>query len=138
MKWAQFINKYQKPILGAPIMKQFVLWSCFYVLSRHTNRMTDKGFNLFDECTTSCGHLFPQEEECKFTEDANWNKRKWRYSQNKDLSQKWHCQTLKASRIISSEIKISLLIVSWWCFSCLHIHGIGIQYTDLLFWKTIP
>ena len=26
--------------------------------------MRDKGFNLFDESTTRCGHLFPQEEEC--------------------------------------------------------------------------
>ena len=25
--------------------------------------MTDKGFNLFDECTARCVHLFPQEEE---------------------------------------------------------------------------
>ena len=32
----------------------------FYVLPRHTNIMTDKGFNIFDECT----HLSPQEEEC--------------------------------------------------------------------------
>ena len=24
----------------------------------------------------------------KFTEDANWNKRKWRYNENKDLSEK--------------------------------------------------
>ena len=26
--------------------------------------MTDKGFNLFDECAARCVHLFPQEEEC--------------------------------------------------------------------------
>ena len=25
--------------------------------------MTDKGFNLFDECAARCVHLFPQEEE---------------------------------------------------------------------------
>ena len=25
-------------------------------------------------------------------------------------------------------VKISLLILSWWCFSCLHIQRIGIQY----------
>ena len=71
----------------------------------------------------------------KFTEDANWNKRKWHYSQNKDLSRKWYCQTLKAFRIISSEMKISLLVLSWWCFSCQHILRIDIQYTDQLFWK---
>ena len=66
----------------------------------------------------------------KFTEDTNWNKRKWHYSQNKDLSRKWYCQTLKAFRIISSEMKISLLIWRWWCFSCQHIQRIDIQYTD--------
>ena len=26
--------------------------------------MTDKGFNLFDECAARCVHLFPLEEEC--------------------------------------------------------------------------
>ena len=26
--------------------------------------MTDKGFNLFDECAAICVHLSPQEEEC--------------------------------------------------------------------------
>ena len=26
--------------------------------------MTDKGFNLFDECAARCVHLFRQEEEC--------------------------------------------------------------------------
>ena len=56
--------------------------------------------------------------------------------QNKDLSRKWYCQALKTFRIISSEIKILLFIISWWCFSCLHIHRIGIHYTDQLIWKT--
>ena len=26
--------------------------------------MKDKGFHLFDECTATCVHLSPQEEEC--------------------------------------------------------------------------
>ena len=34
-------------------MKQFALQSCFYVLPRHINIMTDKGINIFDECATS-------------------------------------------------------------------------------------
>ena len=47
------------------MMKQFVLQPCFfYVLLSYTNIMTDKGFNLFDECAARCTHLFPQEEEC--------------------------------------------------------------------------
>ena len=35
----------------------------FYVLSRHTNIMTDKGYNHFDECAARDVNLFPQEEE---------------------------------------------------------------------------
>ena len=65
MKWAQFINNYQKSTLGGPRKKQFVLKSCFfYVLPRHTNKMTDKGFSLFDECASRCVNLPLQEEEC--------------------------------------------------------------------------
>ena len=45
------------------MMKQFVLQSVFYVLPRNNNIMTDKGFNLFDECAARCAHLFPQEVE---------------------------------------------------------------------------
>ena len=26
--------------------------------------VSDKGFNLFDECAAECVHLGPQEEEC--------------------------------------------------------------------------
>ena len=45
--------------------KHFVLQFCFFcVLLMYTNIMTDKGFNLFDECAARCVHLFPQEEEC--------------------------------------------------------------------------
>ena len=65
MKWAQFINNYQKSRLGGPMAKQSL--SCilaFYVLPGHTNIITDKGFNHFDECAARCVHLFPQEEEC--------------------------------------------------------------------------
>ena len=64
-------------------------------------------------------YIYTSSKIQKFTKDAKWNKRKWLYSQNKDLSGK--CQTLKTFRIISSEMKISLLILSWWCFSCLYI-----------------
>ena len=39
----------------------------FYVLPRHTNIMTDKGFNLFDECAARMCFLFLQEEECIFS-----------------------------------------------------------------------
>ena len=47
------------------MMKEFVFQSCFfYVLSRHTNIITDKGFNLFDQCAARCVYLFPQQEEC--------------------------------------------------------------------------
>ena len=40
-----------------------VLQSCFLdVLPRHTNIITDKGFNLFNECAARCVNLSPQEE----------------------------------------------------------------------------
>ena len=29
--------------------------------------MTDKGFNLLDECAARCVHLFLKEEECTFS-----------------------------------------------------------------------
>ena len=63
MKLAQFINNYQNSTLGGPMKNQLVLQSCFYVWPRHTKIMTDKGFNLFDECASRCVHLPPQEEE---------------------------------------------------------------------------
>ena len=52
------------------MMKQFV----FYVLPRHTNIMTDKGFHPFDECAAKCVHLLsrmrsapPPEGTVKYT-----------------------------------------------------------------------
>ena len=54
MKCAQFINNYQKSTLGGPMVKQFVLQSCFLCIPRHTNIMTGKGFNLFYGCTARC------------------------------------------------------------------------------------
>ena len=46
--------------LGGPVIKQFVLQSCFFnELPRHANIMTDKEFNLFDECAARvyiCSH----------------------------------------------------------------------------------
>ena len=47
---AQFINNYQKSTLRGPIMKQFSCSLVFCVLPRHTNKLPDKGFNIFDEC----------------------------------------------------------------------------------------
>ena len=35
----------------------------FYVLTRHTNTLTDKGFNVFDGCASRCVNQSPQEEE---------------------------------------------------------------------------
>ena len=34
----------------------------FYVLTRHTNTLTDKGFNVFDGCASRCVNHSPQEE----------------------------------------------------------------------------
>ena len=35
--------------------------------------MTDKSFNIFDECATRCVHLFPKEENCT---SSSWGKSK--------------------------------------------------------------
>ena len=35
--------------------------------------MTDKGFNIFDECATRCVHLFPEGEECT---SSSWGESK--------------------------------------------------------------
>ena len=34
------------------------------VLPSQKNLMTDKGFNLLDECAARCEHLYPQKEAC--------------------------------------------------------------------------
>ena len=89
-------------------------------------------------------HLSPQEEECtsggrmhlffvrgqqnvhiwqhsKFTEETNWKKWEWHYIAKIRISvEKDNFKHLKAFGIISSEIPILLLILSWY-FSCLHI-----------------
>ena len=39
--------------------KQLFLILAFYVLPMHTTMMSEKGFNLFDECAARCVHLLP-------------------------------------------------------------------------------
>ena len=69
---AQFINDYQKSTLRGPIVKQFSCSLVFCVLPRHTNKLPDKGFNIFDECGARCKHLFLQEEECSSSSWGVW------------------------------------------------------------------
>ena len=138
MKWAQCIKNYQKCTLGGPMMKQSVL-------PRHTNIITDKGFNLFGECAARCAHLFPQEEQCT---PSSWGGSRMytssilMYTSSASSIANWQSiQTVKHSRhfrIISSKMKVSLPILSWWCFNCLQIQRIGMQYTDQLFLKIVP
>ena len=131
-------------------MKQFVLQSCFLCIMYYFYVCIIR----FDECAARCVHLFPQEEECTssswgdskmYTSTRIANSQRMQTEINKsstiannDLSQKWYCQTLKVFRITSSKIKVSLLILSWWCFNFLHIQRIGTQFTDQIFWKIIP
>ena len=82
MKWAQFINNYQKSILGGPMMKQFFMQSCFFMyyrgilISRQTkgliflmNMLPDvyicshrrKSAPLLPEGTAKCTHLAAQQ-----------------------------------------------------------------------------
>ena len=51
---------------------QFVLLSCFfYIFLRHTNIMTDKEFNPYDEYAARCVHQFPQEKEYTFSSSGD-------------------------------------------------------------------
>ena len=63
IKWIQFISNYQKYTLRKPMKKQVALPG-FYVLPRHNNIMTDKGFIIFDDCGSRSVYLFPHEEKC--------------------------------------------------------------------------
>ena len=64
MKWAQFINNYQKFNTRKTSEEAVRLAVFFYVLPRHINIMTGKGFNVFDKSACRCVHLSHQEEEC--------------------------------------------------------------------------
>ena len=112
-KWAQFINNYQKSTLGRPRKKQFVLKSCFfYVLPRHTNKMTDKGFSLFDECASRCVHLPLQEEECT----SSWGNSKMYTSGSIASSQRVLTEIRESRTIAKTRISVESDTVS-----CLHI-----------------
>ena len=131
MKWVQFINKCQGSSLREPIKKQFVLQFCFfYLLSRYTNIMTDKGFNLFDKCALRCVHLSSQEEECTssswehskiYTSGSIINSQRMLTEINEKSAtakvsiwvESYTVKHLKTFRIFSSQIKISLIILSW-------------------------
>ena len=112
--------------------------------------MTDKGFNLFDECAARCVHLSLQEEECT---SSSWGASKMYTSGSTANSQKMLTEInessiiakiriwvksdtvnhLKTFRIFSREMQILLLILdlSWWFFSCLHIQTIFLLSYEL-------
>ena len=145
MKWAQIFNNYQTLHQEDQWLNILSSSVVFYVLSRHSSLITDKGFNLFDECAARCVHLFPQEKECTssfwgyskmYTFGSTSNSQRMLAEINESgtiakiriiYSEKWYCQTLNAFRIISTKMKISLLIIILWCCSSLHIQTIGIQ-----------
>ena len=124
--------------------------------------MTDKGFNLFHQCL----HMCSQEEECicsswedskMYTPGSIASSQRMLTEINKSGATakiriqdgKWYCQTFKALRIISSKIKISLLIqVDEILVACIfryvfYFHmslkyfskSLCPRYTDQLFWK---
>ena len=92
--------------------------------------MIDKGFIIFDECGSRSVYLFPQEEKCT---TSSWGDSKMYTSGSIASSQRilteinksdaiakiriWAerhtVKHLKAFKIISSKIPISLLILSW-------------------------
>ena len=64
--------------MGGPMMKQCLAVLLVYVLLRHTNIITDKCFNHFEECATRYEYLFLQEEEYN---SSSWGESKM-YSSN--------------------------------------------------------
>ena len=63
--------------------------------------MTDKGFNLFDECAARCIHLFPQEEKCT---SSSWGDSKMYTSGSIKNSQRMLTEINKSDAI--AKIKI--------------------------------
>ena len=130
MKWVQFINNYQKSTLGRPMKRQFILSLVFYLLRRHINILTGKGFNVLNEYASRCVRLSPQEEGCT---SSSWGDCKMCTSGSIASSKRLPTEVnesgaiakirisvendavkhLKVFRLISSEMPISLLILSW-------------------------
>ena len=120
MKWVQQWVNTRRTIDEAVVVQ-----SClFYVLPRHTNIVTDKGFNLFDICAGNCVHMSPQEEECT---SFSWGDSKM-YTSGKMAS---------SFRTILNKIQISLLILSWWYFSCLRIQIIFFYFQKSFFFPNL-
>ena len=63
--------------------------------------MTDKGFNLFDECAASCVHLFPQKEECT---SFSWGDSKMYISGSIENSQRMLTKVNKSGAIAKIRI----------------------------------
>ena len=63
--------------------------------------MTDKGFNIFDECAARCIHLFPQEEKCT---SSSWGDSKMYTSGSIKNSQRMLTEINKSDAI--AKIKI--------------------------------
>ena len=63
--------------------------------------MTDKGFNLFDECAARCVHLFPQEEECT---SSSWGDSKMYTSSSIANSQRMQAEINKSGTIAKIRI----------------------------------
>ena len=77
-----------------------------------------------EECISSSwgvNKMYTSGSIAKFTEETNWKKWEWHYiAKIRIWVEKDNFKHLKAFGIISSEMPILLLILSWY-FSCLHI-----------------
>ena len=96
-----------------------------HIIARHTNIITDKGFNLFDECAARCPHLFPQEEESTC---FSWKGSKIYTSGRIANSQRRLNEVNRSGAIAKIRIWVESDTVKH--FNCLHILVIGIHYTD--------
>ena len=70
--------------------------------------MTDKGFNLFDECPSRCVNLFPQEEE--YT-SCSWGNSKMYTSGSIENSQMMLTEIIESGAIAKIKIWVESDIV---------------------------
>ena len=69
--------------------------------------MTDKGFNLFDECAARCVHLFPQEEECT---SCSWGDSKMYTSSSIANSQRMQTEKNESGTIAKKGFKSKMIL----------------------------
>ena len=108
IKWAHFINKRLHLKTNEEAVCLAVLF--FYVLTRHTNTITDKGFSVFDGCTSRCVNQSPQEEELQQEcNSSSWGESKVYTSGSIASSQRMPTEINESGAIAKIRISVEIL-----------------------------